>query len=634
MKSMTVAGFVIIWLGCSGFAVNPGDTPGGTEKRIQTLIRELDSAGWSRASEALVRIGGPAVDPLLDALNQNSHWISARASAPLSMIGSEKAVEGLLKALDNKALDNRIIRSILQSLGQVESERVVASLIRHLSHEDVWVRCAAVRSLGTLGGEKAEAALIDALQDRESYVVGSAIAELGQMKSASAPGPLVDCLEHGEGMTRIKVSRALVQIGETSVDAIVSNLRNDMDRDTCWHLVWALGQIKSDAASEPLVHALGSENWMVRNEAAVSLVRIHAHRSLDPLRRLLKSSHHESRTQAAWILKTLESGCSNLSAPSWGRENALADHATVSASEETTPVIVERTSYALCPHRFGSLPSVPSPYTADDGREIVVTSTQDSTYMLVPVTLENSDRKGRQRYVDADDFPTLAQTGYHSAAALERTGIITGRSTAEITELGRPGRLSTSGFLAADEDIMSVLKGDNRFARSLGLSHTQLARPLFHVLNLTDRNQAHANYLSYEGHRAEYPPCLYHGKTISVKVEYTRGGQESLFDDGLNGALAIRISRDLEPREKDYLDRKYSHLNPQQRDELVSKLSSLFIGEMVMYYVQWYGFYEGHTEWRADPIAIAFIFGMKDLEEIDSAFAGRLHHALTEHFTR
>jgi hypothetical protein len=254
--------------------------------------------------------------------------------------------------------------------------------------------------------------------------------------------------------------------------------------------------------------------------------------------------------------------------------------------------------------------------------------------MLVPVTLANSERKGRQLHVNADDFPTLAQTGFHSEQELDRTRIITGRSIAEITELARPDRLSTSGFVAEDEDIISVLKWDNRFARSLGLSHAQLAKPLFHVLNLTAHNREQENYLSHQGHRAEYPPFFYNSKKISVKVEYTRGGQESIFADGLDGALGIQIRRDLQQQEKDYIDRKYSHLSQQQREDLVQRLSCLFVGEMVMYYAKWYGFYEGHTGWRADPIAIAFIFGMKDLEEIDAAFDGKLYDALTEHFTR
>jgi len=55
---------------------------------------------------------------------------------------------------------------------------------------------------------------------------------------------------------------------------------------------------------------------------------------------------------------------------------------------------------------------------------------------------------------------------------------------------------------------------------------------------------------------------------------------------------------------------------------------------MLPYYIMRYGFYEGHTDYRADPIAIAFIFGMRSLEEIEAAFEGRLYEVLTQHFTR
>jgi hypothetical protein len=55
---------------------------------------------------------------------------------------------------------------------------------------------------------------------------------------------------------------------------------------------------------------------------------------------------------------------------------------------------------------------------------------------------------------------------------------------------------------------------------------------------------------------------------------------------------------------------------------------------MVPFYIMRYGFYEGHVGYRADPIAISLIFGLKSLEEIEKTFEGNLHKALTEHFTR
>jgi hypothetical protein len=47
-----------------------------------------------------------------------------------------------------------------------------------------------------------------------------------------------------------------------------------------------------------------------------------------------------------------------------------------------------------------------------------------------------------------------------------------------------------------------------------------------------------------------------------------------------------------------------------------------------------YGFYEGHTAYRADPVAIAFIFGLRSLEELEKIFPWKLYKILTTHYTR
>ena len=73
-------------------------------------------------------------------------------------------------------------------------------------------------------------------------------------------------------------------------------------------------------------------------------------------------------------------------------------------------------------------------------------------------------------------------------------------------------------------------------------------------------------------------------------------------------------------------------MSAQQKDELITQLTRMQTGEMEPYYIMRYGFYEGHTPWRVDPIAIAFIFGLRSLEEIEAAFPGTLHEVLTGHF--
>ena len=55
---------------------------------------------------------------------------------------------------------------------------------------------------------------------------------------------------------------------------------------------------------------------------------------------------------------------------------------------------------------------------------------------------------------------------------------------------------------------------------------------------------------------------------------------------------------------------------------------------MEAYYAVKYGFYEGHTDYRADPIALAYVFGLRKLDEIEKALPGQLYGLLTKEFTR
>ena len=244
---------------------------------------------------------------------------------------------------------------------------------------------------------------------------------------------------------------------------------------------------------------------------------------------------------------------------------------------------------------------------------------------------QNQWGKGRQLEIDVGDFPTLAQTGLHSDAELSCTKMITGRSIVEIIELGRPERSSGAGFMSDDEDIISVIKGDNRLVERLGLKHPQTAKPLFHIWNMILRD-VELNRLGRFWEHFEY--ILYKGQKVSVKAEGTKGWQESIFDDEILGKFQIEIWREPDRNEKAFLREKYPDLTEDQMASLLKKLSHIISGEMVPYYIMRYGFYEGHTEYRADPIAITWIFGLKSLEQIETAFPGRLDEVLTQHFTR
>jgi len=292
-------------------------------------------------------------------------------------------------------------------------------------------------------------------------------------------------------------------------------------------------------------------------------------------------------------------------------------------------------SHRLYPETSESPPDLPSPFITDGGDVYVTVRTKEGRYALVPVTVENGAPndyangewdKGRQLAVDATDFPTLARTGLHSEEELARATSITGRPVADITEEGRPGRASGAGFMAEDEDIIGLLRGDNELVSRLGLTHPDLAKPLFEVFNLILRDLE----LGRRGLVPRYniATLLYDGHEIEIDASAAKGWQESIFSDEVQGYWSITISRELTWREKNFLRGRY----PDKFEKLVPLLSSIHFGEMAPFYITRYGFYEGHTDYRADPVAIALMFGLLSIEEIDAVVDHDLYGALTRHY--
>ncbi|GEM_PF-5083930 len=124
----------------------------------------------------------------------------------------------------------------------------------------------------------------------------------------------------------------------------------------------------------------------------------------------------------------------------------------------------------------------------------------------------------------------------------------------------------------------------------------------------------------------------YNGKQIYVDAEDTKGGQKSIFNDNIEGGFHITLQREMNEQEAHWLEEKYAHLSPEKFKRLKKSLTTINTVEIEPQYIMRYGFYEGHTYWRTDPIAIASIFGLKSLQAIEKAFPGKLYPKLTQPF--
>ncbi|MCL4820992.1 MAG: HEAT repeat domain-containing protein [Vicinamibacteria bacterium] len=443
------------------------------------------------------------------------------------------------------------------------------------------------------------------------------VARLGGRRGGDACAALArigtpDALDAVDAATRsedVSVRRgALAALGhvgaERSVLTLAAAVRGDPDRRARQIAAGALGRIGSEAAVLPLVAALRDEWEWVRAEAAEALGRLRTPLAVEGLAQALHDGNWEVCLRARRAL-------AEVGAPAVGRLRRALDDA---APERRWPV-------AWVLGQIGG----------DAAWQALEGLRDDPDWRLRNEAAAAAARRAGRH---SGDFPTLARTGLHAESELESAVTITGRSLAEITDLGRPEALSAAGFMAADEDVQSVLIGDNRLVAALGLTHLELARPMLHVSRRI-QDDCRSGRWDAANHRWNQGPALpFDGRVVSVEARDTKGGQESIFDDGLTGAFWIRVRRELTPDETRFLKDAYPLLAEERRAVLAERLTTIQTGELQPEYIRRYGFYEGHTEWRVDPLAVAFVFGLRTLSEIEAACPGRLDEALLAHFTR
>jgi hypothetical protein len=276
--------------------------------------------------------------------------------------------------------------------------------------------------------------------------------------------------------------------------------------------------------------------------------------------------------------------------------------------------------YHLYPGQNEEKPNLPSPLVSETGVEYLIAVTMNRQYALIPVTIRNGRKIiPNQLYSDSLDFPSFTLNGLHNENQLDQIETITGRSITKITDLALPGGLSSDGFISNGENLIDLLKKDNKLVCSLNLTHLTLAKPIFHVINMMEEDLKLKRWNIAKQEWGHILYFCYNQNRIWIQAFNRKEAQLSVFDDGIKAFYNIKLWREFSDEELIFLKQNYSSLNTFQFNELKAKLSYINISEMQAQYIMRYGFYGGHTIWRADPLAISFIFGLKSLVE--------LHHA-------
>lgn len=223
----------------SHFAYSQGE-------KILALIERLRDERWngpqgSDAVETLVRIGSPAVGPLINALRANDANTKRNAVKALARIGDPRAVVPLVGVLGNALRnDDADTRNLLVHGFESFGRPGVLGLIQAMKNDpDPYARAGVASALVDLKEPEIIDALFAALDDSTPLVRKNAAWTLGNKGEVRAVRRLVAALEDPDVEVRKYAARALGHIGEISaIPMLAKALAAERDADT---IVW-IGQ--------------------------------------------------------------------------------------------------------------------------------------------------------------------------------------------------------------------------------------------------------------------------------------------------------------------------------------------------------------------------------------------------------
>jgi HEAT repeat protein len=306
---------------------------------VQALKHQKDGLVKYNAALALTKIGAPAIEPLLDSLDDDDADVRLEASWALGQIGDTRAVVPLVEALRDE--DWYVRKQASLALCNMKSPESTVPLVQALRDEDWFVRQQAARILGAIGDARAVKPLASTLKDEDPVVKEEAARALGRMGDPGAAAdailaslkdddpavradavatlqtngpaavpPLAHALIHrrDENVKR-EVADALVIVGTPAVGALCHVLTVNHKQS---HIIarqiaaWTLGTIGDKSAIEPLGETLKNDrNESVRHEAAMALARIDGPRAAEILVEATKEKDEVVRKAAKRALKAM-----------------------------------------------------------------------------------------------------------------------------------------------------------------------------------------------------------------------------------------------------------------------------------------------------------------------------------------
>lgn len=293
------------------------------------VLKEEDYTLRMCASNALRKIGAPAVPRLVAAFHSRSDFMRATAVDILARIGAP-AIPALIDGL--KDLDPLARLSAVRTMEKINDPRLAAPLAAALKDSHPGVRASAARGLGHFAPRGLDD-MIAMARDPDLEVRKAVAESLGQIRDLKTIEPLIALLQDADDGVRSLAAESLERKGKDALPSLLMMMKS-WDHDVRHRVVHILGRTEADPRSQKvLLAALSDHDQKVRQAAAEMLIRqgwqpdkqdqaaqffivrrqfdrcvaLGAEQALPPLLALLEDSDPKNRTQAAEALGRLGS---------------------------------------------------------------------------------------------------------------------------------------------------------------------------------------------------------------------------------------------------------------------------------------------------------------------------------------
>ena len=327
---------------------------------IYQVLQGEEELVASSAEQILVEIGKEAVEPVIEALIPVTPGRTSMLVHMLALVHDMEALPILIallqteapSALAGEAVDQQLIVSLIQALGQFQDERVVAPLIDMLATSNPFFCEEAVNALSNLG-EVACDALIESLDAGYDQTITSRIerALLGMMPF---PGErLLAVYSRGSEAQARHVTNIFVALGPEAAQLLVSHLV-DLNPRVQEQVRVAAGRMPGQVIVPALLDVIDHPDPAWREVVKEYLLR-NPREAIPPLVSLLDDPSRGSAAQSLLlafgltILPALMSGLDSLSSMSHERSRVLVVELARASSQGLAEVV----------QLFGHTPSPP-----------------------------------------------------------------------------------------------------------------------------------------------------------------------------------------------------------------------------------------------------------------------------------